>query len=86
MQKRSPRWVCDLKIPYEDYNPEEHGIVGNFENALHFLINCIKDNEGFYSPTILEFDKIRGGDWYTSTRLELYGSHDDWCEDTKEGE
>lgn len=84
MYKQVPAWAFYLKVPYEEYNPTEHGVVGNFEAALQFLINYTKDKEGFYSPTLVEFDKIRGNDWYTTTRRELYGSHEEWCDD--EGE
>ncbi len=68
--KREPAWKHELP---ENYNMTEDGVVGNFEAALQYLIDTIKNEEGLYSTTLAQFDSLRGNDWYTQTGSQLHG-------------
>ena len=50
-------------------NSEIEVITGNFENALNSLIMNIQENMLPSSELLYRWDRTRGNDWFTSTRL-----------------
>ena len=50
-------------------NSEIEVITGNFENALSSLIMDIQENRRSNSELLYRWDRARGNDWFTSTRL-----------------
>ena len=69
--RQTPSWKH--QVP-EDYQMEKDGVVGNFEEALRFLIESVKKSEGVYSSTLIEYDRLRGNDHFTSTRKQEFGT------------
>ena len=54
---------------YTKRNSEIEVITGNFENALNSLIMNIQENKLSSSELLYRWDRARGIDWFTSTRL-----------------
>ena len=72
--RQIPRWEVDID-DIENYDPLCDGVVGDFETALTTLLQRVKDKEGAFSPTLLEWDRLRGNDWFTGTKREVLGTY-----------
>lgn len=47
---------------------DDKNIVGDFPRAIRSVIHNLVEGEKSYQSILYEWDKIRGNDWFTSTK------------------
>ena len=75
---KSPSWGRQLKGPMEQYDKEEHGVVGDVDLAIRQLVGDLIEGKRSYYDILCRWDSTRGNDWYTQTQKDLFGSHEEY--------